>query len=175
MLRNSTTYSPGTTVLLFEEATSYIDTRTELLVQKAMPTMRADRTSFVIARRLSTTSDADVILVREHGDIAEQGGGSELIALGGSYAALYQSQFAAIEVWQTRSRRQPIERPTSGHLEDGMVHGLQVCTADPKLPNLFIGWQFEPNLPGCLALKTRSRCGCDCAQSFARWAAFEAL
>jgi ATP-binding cassette subfamily B protein len=82
------------TVLILDEATSSVDTRTEVLVQKAMAALRADRTSFVIAHRLSTIRDADLILVMEHGDIVEQGRHDELIALGGAYASLYQSQFA---------------------------------------------------------------------------------
>ena len=85
------------TVLILDEATSSVDTRTEVLVQKAMAALRADRTSFVIAHRLSTIRDADLILVMEHGDIVEQGRHDELIALGGSYSSLYQSQFAATE------------------------------------------------------------------------------
>ena len=82
-------------ILVLDEATSSVDTRTEVLVQQAMSTLRAGRTSFVIAHRLSTIRDADVILVMEHGDIVEQGSHEELLAAGGAYARLYQSQFAA--------------------------------------------------------------------------------
>jgi ATP-binding cassette, subfamily B, multidrug efflux pump len=82
-------------ILVLDEATSSVDTRTEVLVQQAMNALRAGRTSFVIAHRLSTIRDADVILVMEHGSIVEQGSHDELIAAGGAYARLYQSQFAA--------------------------------------------------------------------------------
>ncbi|MGI8415159.1 MAG: ABC transporter ATP-binding protein [Nakamurella sp.] len=82
-------------LLILDEATSSVDTRTELLVQKAMAALRSDRTSFVIAHRLSTIRDADLILVMEHGSIVEQGNHAELIAAKGAYYALYQSQFAA--------------------------------------------------------------------------------
>ena len=82
-------------VLILDEATSSVDTRTEVLVQKAMSALRADRTSFVIAHRLSTIRDADLILVMESGRIVEQGTHSELLAAGGAYYNLYNSQFAA--------------------------------------------------------------------------------
>ncbi|WP_022916525.1 ABC transporter ATP-binding protein [Ruania albidiflava] len=82
-------------ILILDEATSSVDTRTEVLVQKAMNALRAGRTSFVIAHRLSTIRDADIILVMEHGDIVEQGSHAELLEAGGAYARLYQSQFAA--------------------------------------------------------------------------------
>nr|WP_281287185.1 ABC transporter ATP-binding protein [Actinotalea subterranea] len=81
-------------ILILDEATSSVDTRTEVLVQKAMAALRAGRTSFVIAHRLSTIRDADVILVMQDGAIVEQGGHAELMAAGGAYAALYASQFA---------------------------------------------------------------------------------
>ncbi len=82
-------------VLILDEATSSVDTRTELLVQQAMRALRSDRTSFVIAHRLSTIRDADLILVMESGQIVEQGNHSELLAAGGAYARLYEAQFAA--------------------------------------------------------------------------------
>ncbi|MFN8026960.1 MAG: ABC transporter ATP-binding protein [Acidimicrobiia bacterium] len=82
------------TILILDEATSSVDTRTEVLIQKAMAALRTNRTSFVIAHRLSTIRDADTILVMEHGDIVEQGNHEELIARGGAYAALYNAQFA---------------------------------------------------------------------------------
>ena len=82
-------------ILVLDEATSSVDTRTEVLVQEAMNRLRKDRTSFVIAHRLSTIRDADVILVMEHGDIVEQGSHEDLLAAGGAYARLYESQFAA--------------------------------------------------------------------------------
>ena len=82
-------------LLILDEATSSVDTRTELLVQRAMKKLRADRTSFVIAHRLSTIRDADVILVMRHGAIVEQGTHDELLAAHGHYYRLYQAQFAA--------------------------------------------------------------------------------
>ncbi len=82
-------------ILILDEATSSVDTRTEVLVQQAMTALRANRTSFVIAHRLSTIRDADVILVMEHGSIVEQGTHEGLLAAGGAYARLYESQFAA--------------------------------------------------------------------------------
>jgi ATP-binding cassette subfamily B multidrug efflux pump len=82
-------------VLILDEATSSVDTRTEVLVQHAMKALRADRTSFVIAHRLSTIRDADLILVMEAGSIVEQGSHEQLLAAGGAYRALYDSQFAA--------------------------------------------------------------------------------
>ena len=81
-------------ILILDEATSSVDTRTEVLVQHAMAALRAGRTSFVIAHRLSTIRDADVILVMERGRIVEHGGHHDLLAAGGAYAALYASQFA---------------------------------------------------------------------------------
>ncbi len=82
-------------ILILDEATSSVDTRTELLVQRAMAKLRSDRTSFVIAHRLSTIRDADVILVMEDGAIVEQGTHDALLAAKGSYYRLYQTQFAA--------------------------------------------------------------------------------
>ena len=82
-------------VLILDEATSSVDTRTEVLVQKAMSALRSDRTSFVIAHRLSTIRDADLILVMEAGQIVEQGTHTSLLEAGGAYAALYAAQFAA--------------------------------------------------------------------------------
>ncbi|MGO4189272.1 ABC transporter ATP-binding protein [Pseudarthrobacter sp. TAF60_1] len=82
-------------VLILDEATSSVDTRTEVLVQKAMSALRSDRTSFVIAHRLSTIRDADLILVMEAGQIVEQGTHASLLAVGGAYARLYEAQFAA--------------------------------------------------------------------------------
>jgi ATP-binding cassette, subfamily B, multidrug efflux pump len=81
-------------LLILDEATSSVDTRTELLLQQAMAALRTDRTSFVIAHRLSTIRDADLILVMEDGAIVEQGTHHDLLAADGAYAALYNSQFA---------------------------------------------------------------------------------
>lgn len=85
-------------LLILDEATSSVDTRTELLLQQAMAALRSDRTSFVIAHRLSTIRDADLILVMEDGSIVEQGSHEQLLAADGAYARLYRSQFeAAVE------------------------------------------------------------------------------
>ncbi|MEU3194753.1 ABC transporter ATP-binding protein [Streptomyces sp. NPDC006992] len=81
-------------ILVLDEATSSVDTRTEVLIQQAMERLAAERTSFVIAHRLSTIRDADVILVMENGAIVEQGSHEELLSAGGAYARLYRSQFA---------------------------------------------------------------------------------
>ena len=80
-------------VMILDEATSSVDTRTEALIQKAMDNLMEGRTSFVIAHRLSTIKNADVILVMKDGDIIEQGNHEELLAKGGFYAQLYNSQF----------------------------------------------------------------------------------
>ncbi|MGW6773843.1 ABC transporter ATP-binding protein [Streptomyces sp. NPDC055037] len=85
-------------ILILDEATSSVDTRTEVLIQRAMSSLRSGRTSFVIAHRLSTIRDADVILVMEKGAIVEQGSHDELLAAEGAYARLYASQFAALAV-----------------------------------------------------------------------------
>ena len=82
-------------LLILDEATSSVDTRTEVLVQHAMAALRSDRTSFVIAHRLSTIRDADVILVMENGSIVEQGSHTELLESRGAYWALYNAQFSA--------------------------------------------------------------------------------
>ena len=83
-------------VLILDEATSSVDTRTEILIQKAMDELMKGRTSFIIAHRLSTIRDADLILVMNNGDIVEQGNHEELLAKGGFYANLYNSQFETI-------------------------------------------------------------------------------
>lgn len=80
-------------LLILDEATSSVDTRTEVLIQQAMDSLTKGRTSFVIAHRLSTIKNADLILVLEDGDIIEQGTHAELLAKGGAYAELYNSQF----------------------------------------------------------------------------------
>ena len=81
-------------IMILDEATSSVDTRTEMLIQKAMGNLMQGRTSFIIAHRLSTIKDADMILVMNHGDIIEQGTHSQLLAAGGFYADLYNSQYA---------------------------------------------------------------------------------
>jgi ATP-binding cassette subfamily B protein len=82
-------------VLILDEATSSVDTRTEVLVQQAMAALRSDRTSFVIAHRLSTIRDADLILVMDAGQIVEQGTHAQLLEARGAYFDLYNAQFAA--------------------------------------------------------------------------------
>ena len=81
-------------LLILDEATSNVDTRTEIVIQEAMDKLLAGRTSFVIAHRLSTIKNADVILVLKNGDVVEQGNHEELLSLNGVYAELYNSQFA---------------------------------------------------------------------------------
>lgn len=81
-------------VLILDEATSSVDTRTEVEIDKAMKELMSNRTSFVIAHRLSTIRDADVILYMANGNITEQGTHEQLLKKGGAYAALYNSQFA---------------------------------------------------------------------------------
>lgn len=81
-------------ILILDEATSSVDTRTEVLVQKAMDRLREGRTAFVIAHRLSTIRDADIIMVMEEGDVVEMGRHEELLEKGGAYARLYNAQFA---------------------------------------------------------------------------------
>ena len=85
-------------IMILDEATSSVDTRTEERIQKAMDTLMKGRTSFVIAHRLSTIRDADLILVMKDGDIIEQGTHESLLAEGGFYANLYNSQFEKAEV-----------------------------------------------------------------------------
>jgi ATP-binding cassette subfamily B protein len=80
-------------ILILDEATSSVDTRTEVLIQKAMEDLTKDRTAFVIAHRLSTIRNADIILVMRDGDIVEQGTHEELLEANGFYASLYYSQF----------------------------------------------------------------------------------
>ena len=80
-------------MLILDEATSSVDTRTEILIQNAMDKLMAGRTSFVIAHRLSTIKNADMILVMKDGDIIESGTHEKLLAKGGFYAELYNSQF----------------------------------------------------------------------------------
>jgi ATP-binding cassette subfamily B multidrug efflux pump len=84
-------------ILILDEATSSVDTRTEVLIQKAMEQLMKDRTSFIIAHRLSTIRNADIILVMKDGAIVEQGNHVNLLAAKGVYAGLYQSQFENVE------------------------------------------------------------------------------
>jgi ATP-binding cassette subfamily B protein len=85
-------------ILILDEATSSVDTRTEVLIRKAMAALMKGRTSFVIAHRLSTIRDAELILVMDHGRIVETGTHAELLARGGFYAELYNSQFTVASV-----------------------------------------------------------------------------
>ncbi|MGY6501463.1 MAG: ABC transporter ATP-binding protein [Acidimicrobiales bacterium] len=100
-------------ILILDEATSSVDTRTEVLIQHAMAALRTQRTSFVIAHRLSTIRDADIILMMEDGDIVEQGSHDELLAQRGAYYRLYDSQFQApaVEVEDAAAAPQVPPRP----------------------------------------------------------------
>ncbi|MZJ18030.1 ATP-binding cassette domain-containing protein, partial [Enterococcus durans] len=84
-------------MLILDEATSSIDTRTEVRIQKAFARMMQGRTSFIVAHRLSTIREADVILVMKDGHIVEQGNHDQLLAQGGFYAKLYNSQFEGVQ------------------------------------------------------------------------------
>ncbi|WP_336647780.1 ABC transporter ATP-binding protein [Microbacterium sp. MMO-10] len=113
-------------ILILDEATSAVDTRTELLLQHAMAALRHGRTSFVIAHRLSTIRDADLILVMEHGDIVEKGTHEQLIAAEGAYWRLYQSQFEqaasdtdADEALVTGTVTVPVEGSVASEVEAG--------------------------------------------------------
>ncbi|PKO00225.1 MAG: multidrug ABC transporter ATP-binding protein [Chloroflexi bacterium HGW-Chloroflexi-4] len=86
-------------ILILDEATSSVDTRTEVLIQKAMDNLMKNRTSFIIAHRLSTIRNADLILVMNNGDIVEQGSHEDLLARGGFYAEIYNSQFDAADLY----------------------------------------------------------------------------
>ena len=84
-------------LMILDEATSSVDTRTEVMIQKAMDILMQGRTSFIIAHRLSTIKNADIILVMKDGDIIEQGNHEELLESKGFYADLYNSQFGELE------------------------------------------------------------------------------
>ncbi|WP_152352400.1 ABC transporter ATP-binding protein [Brachybacterium subflavum] len=107
-------------LLILDEATSSVDTRTELLVQNAMNRLRSGRTSFVIAHRLSTIRDADLILVMEAGDIVEQGTHDELLEANGAYARLYRSQFEGAMADPDAEEEQGEPVPTGGGGVPGM-------------------------------------------------------
>ncbi|WP_062994677.1 ABC transporter ATP-binding protein [Nocardia mikamii] len=97
------------TILILDEATSSVDTRTELLVQQAMAALRRDRTSFVIAHRLSTIRDADLIVVMEGGHIVEQGAHERLLAARGAYFRLYNAQFTGAAIDQDLVDEEPLD------------------------------------------------------------------
>jgi ABC-type multidrug transport system ATPase subunit len=101
-------------ILVLDEATSSVDTRTKMLIQQGTATLGDGRTSFLIAHRLSTIRDADVILVMEHGRIVQQGSHDELLAAGGAYTRLYAAQFSqppTISWVSTRSDALPAAAP----------------------------------------------------------------
>ncbi|MFC5338023.1 ABC transporter ATP-binding protein [Leucobacter denitrificans] len=108
-------------LLILDEATSSVDTRTEVLVQEAMRALRSDRTSFVIAHRLSTIRDADTILMMEAGRIVEQGSHEELLARKGAYYELYQSQFAGEDAEESFTLEEALDpaAPTAPVTEQG--------------------------------------------------------
>jgi ATP-binding cassette subfamily B protein len=109
---------PDPKMLILDEATSSVDTRTEVLIQEAMYNLMKDRTSFIIAHRLSTIRNADLILVMNEGDIVEQGQHEELLARGGFYAELYNSQFEYAEV----------DEPLS-LVDDARYHSLEMAAS----------------------------------------------
>lgn len=127
-------------LLILDEATSSVDTRTEVLVQHAMAALRSDRTSFVIAHRLSTIRDADLILVMEDGRIVEKGSHAELLASGGAYATLYAAQFAGAAADLDESTGAPglpdglPEMATVGAGSPGPAGGPGVPTPDAAVP-----------------------------------------
>ena len=122
-------------ILILDEATSAVDTRTELLLQHAMAALRQGRTSFVIAHRLSTIRDADLILVMEHGDIVEQGTHDELIATQGAYWRLYQSQFeqAASDIDAEDALTGSTPVVVSGDAEDAAQEAVAEAADAPQL------------------------------------------
>ena len=126
------------TVLILDEATSSVDTRTELLLQHAMAALREGRTSFVIAHRLSTIRDADLILVMEHGDIVEKGSHDELIAAEGAYWRLYRSQFeqavADENVTAAPTPGQPADETVPEEAGGGVMPGGPVAPGAPVAP-----------------------------------------
>ncbi|WP_406248568.1 ABC transporter ATP-binding protein [Microbacterium sp. M] len=121
-------------ILILDEATSAVDTRTELLLQHAMAALRQGRTSFVIAHRLSTIRDADLILVMEHGDIVEKGTHDELIAAQGAYWRLYQSQFeqAATDIDAEEALTASTPVVVTGDADEAEDAGIAVAAGEPE-------------------------------------------
>ncbi|MFC7647437.1 hypothetical protein ACFQX6_48160 [Streptosporangium lutulentum] len=111
MLTIARAFLADPSLLILDEATSSVDTRTEVLVQHAMAALRSDRTSFVIAHRLSTIRDADLILVMESGSIVEHGTHEQLLAAQGAYHRLYAAQFSGAAV--------PLDEETPGEETPG--------------------------------------------------------
>ena len=107
-------------IMILDEATSSVDTRTEQQIQKAMNHLMEGRTSFVIAHRLSTIRDADLILVMKDGDIIEQGKHEELLAKNGFYAELYNSQFVDCLLYTSNSRERR-ERMTTDEMRSALL------------------------------------------------------
>ncbi|MCG7426702.1 ABC transporter ATP-binding protein/permease [Helcobacillus sp. ACRRO] len=117
-------------LLILDEATSSVDTRTEVLVQEAMSRLRSGRTAFVIAHRLSTIRDADLILVMEHGNIVEQGDHDSLMAAGGAYSQLHRSQFEAPAV--DLDEQEAAEEPDHGPAGDTAAAAVPGSVEDPS-------------------------------------------
>ncbi|WP_374107847.1 ABC transporter ATP-binding protein [Microbacterium sp. Au-Mic1] len=141
-------------ILILDEATSAVDTRTELLLQHAMAALRNGRTSFVIAHRLSTIRDADLILVMEHGDIVEKGNHEELIAAQGAYWRLYQSQFEqaasdtdADEALVTGTVTVPVEGSVASEVEAGAAAVIGSGTAPVAVAERVIESAESPETP----------------------------
>ncbi|MGO3146326.1 MAG: ABC transporter ATP-binding protein [Leucobacter sp.] len=119
-------------LLILDEATSSVDTRTEVLVQQAMQALRSDRTSFVIAHRLSTIRDADTILMMESGRIVEQGSHEELLARQGAYYELYQSQFAGEDAEESFALEESLDAAT-GAVDLPPENGIGASTPEDPL------------------------------------------
>ncbi len=122
-------------LLILDEATSSVDTRTELLLQHAMAALRSDRTSFVIAHRLSTIRDADLILVMEDGAIVEQGNHESLLSAHGAYARLYDAQFNSAEMNSVESDAPDLGAPALTYGERGSAGGNETTRRRLMFPS----------------------------------------